>query len=212
VASSSSVSCAVLSNPASTTPTSRTGPVAPQRPFAACLKTSPRWVPGPRGVASPTAAAQPLREGPELTPSAARRGRGEEDPREPDDAIGDALDPAARRAAQLAPPPVFADPAGVPVTASPAGGDPGASVPRARVSMEELLPQLVRRIAWAGDRRRGTVQLELGAGAHSGTVITVHAEGGRVRVEVDGAGDLSALRSRIDARLAKSGLAVEGVD
>ena len=75
--------------------------------------------------------------------------------------------------------------------------------------MEELLPQLVRRIAWAGDRRRGTVQLELGAGPHAGTTITVHAEEGRVRVELEGpAGEL---RERILARLARHGLDVECV-
>jgi hypothetical protein len=84
---------------------------------------------------------------------------------------------------------------------------------RARVSIEELLPQLVRRIAWGGDRRKGTVQMELGAGPHAGTTVTVHADHGRVRVEVDSAGgrggDIEALRSRIDARLKRRGLEVE---
>ena len=82
--------------------------------------------------------------------------------------------------------------------------------PRTRVSMEELLPQLVKRIAWAGDRRRGSVQLELGAGRHAGTVITVHAEDGRVRVELEGS-SASELRSRIRARLERHGLTVDGV-
>lgn len=76
--------------------------------------------------------------------------------------------------------------------------------------MEELLPQLVRRIAWAGDGRRGSVQLELGAGRHEGTVVTVHADDGRVRVELDGA-HVDELRSRIKARLERRGLSVEGV-
>jgi hypothetical protein len=217
VAASPTVSGAVPSNPASPTPTPPCpgGRLAtPQRPFAACLKApSPGLVLGARRAVSPLAHG-PARDEARLTSSPARgHGHGHrEDPREsPGDAIADALDPAARRAAQLAPPPVFTDSLGVPPQMHIAAADLEASVPRARVSMEELLPQLVRRIAWAGDRRKGTVQLELGAGAHSGTVITVHADGGRVRVEIDGAGDLSALRSRIDARLAKSGLAVEGV-
>ena len=76
--------------------------------------------------------------------------------------------------------------------------------------MEELLPQLVKRIAWAGDRRRGSVQLELGAGRHAGTVVTVHADDGRVRVELDGA-NADELRSKIRARLERQGLAVESV-
>ena len=80
--------------------------------------------------------------------------------------------------------------------------------PRARVSLEELLPQLVRRIAWAGDRKHGSVQMELGAGRYAGTTVTVHAEGGRVRVELRGA-DVEELRARIDARLERCGIDVE---
>jgi hypothetical protein len=79
----------------------------------------------------------------------------------------------------------------------------------ARVSMEELLPQLVRRIAWAGDRRRGSVQLELGA-AHAGTVVTVHADDGRVRVEVGGP-DADGLRERIGERLRARGIDLESL-
>ena len=119
----------------------------------------------------------------------------------------DPLDPAARHMAQLAPPPPFASVA-APLT-SPTAGE--GIAPRARVSMEELLPQLVRRIAWAGDRHKGTVQLELGAGRHAGTIVTVHADAGRVRVELQGAGDVDALRARLDARLRKSGLDVESI-
>jgi hypothetical protein len=115
----------------------------------------------------------------------------------------DPLDPAARQAAQLAPL--------LPTNPNaPLPTDPSAIAPRARVSMEELLPQLVRRIAWAGDRRKGTVQMELGAGRHAGTVVTVHADDGRVRVELQGA-DVEELRSRIDARLARRGIQVESV-
>lgn len=115
----------------------------------------------------------------------------------------DPLDPAARQAAQLAPPAAAA-----PQAAAVAAQEEIA--PRARVSMEELLPQLVKRIAWAGDRRRGSVQLELGAGRHAGTTVTVHADAGRVRVELDGAG-ADALRERIRTRLVRQGLDVESV-
>lgn len=113
----------------------------------------------------------------------------------------DPLDPAARHAALLGPPPAIA----------PGAAPAQELAPRARVSMEELLPQLVRRIAWAGDRRKGTVQLELGAGRHAGTVVTVHADGGRLRVELDGPGDVEELRSRIGERLRRHGLEIESV-
>ncbi len=116
----------------------------------------------------------------------------------------DPLDPATRRLAQLAPPHArFDAPAPAAPTAHVAEGEVAR---RARVSIEELLPQLVRRIAWAGDRRRGSVQLELGAGRHAGTVVTVHADDGRVRVDVQGSEEL---RARISERLARHGLDVE---
>ncbi|MBX3208843.1 MAG: hypothetical protein KF764_27680 [Labilithrix sp.] len=117
----------------------------------------------------------------------------------------DPLDPAARQAAQLAPPQ-----ATPPAQDAPAAAAAEEIAPRARVSMEELLPQLVKRIAWAGDRRRGSVQLELGAGRHAGTTVTVHADAGRVRVELDGVG-ADALRERIRTRLERHGLDVESV-
>ena len=117
----------------------------------------------------------------------------------------DWLDPSARQAAQLAPPGVGSN--GV-HAASGASDEPV----RAR-SLEELLPVLVRRIAWAGDRQRGTVRLELGAGAYAGATIVVHADGGRVRVEIGGSEgpDLDRLRARLDARLRGHGLDVESV-
>lgn len=122
-----------------------------------------------------------------------------------DGAPFDPLDPAARQAAQLAPPAASApSPWPLAVAAD------AEIAPRARVSMEELLPQLVKRVAWAGDRRRGSVQLELGAGRHAGTTVTVHADAGRVRVELDGVG-ADALRERIRTRLARQGLDVESV-
>ena len=116
----------------------------------------------------------------------------------------DALDPSARHAAHLAPPTTSA--------LAPAMSASTSEPVRAR-SLEELLPALVRRIAWAGDRHRGTVRLELGAGVHAGTTVTVHADGGRVRVELGGAEgpELDRLRSRLDARLRAHGLDVESV-
>jgi hypothetical protein len=118
----------------------------------------------------------------------------------------DWLDPSARHAAQLAPPAL--GPGGIEAANAASANEPL----RAR-SLEELIPALVRRIAWAGDRHRGTVRLELGAGAYAGTTVTVHADGGRVRVEIGGreGPELDRLRTRLDARLRGHGLDVESV-
>ncbi len=55
--------------------------------------------------------------------------------------------------------------------------------------------------------------MELGAGAYAGTTLVVHADDGRVRVEISGAegSALEELRARLDARLRKQGLDVESV-
>jgi hypothetical protein len=117
---------------------------------------------------------------------------------------GDPLDPAARQSAQLGPP-------------------LGASAPRAqeapveacaRVSLEEVLPALVRRIAWSGDGRKGSLRLEFGAGALAGGTLVVHSDEGRVRVELNAptGADAAAWRERIVSRLEARRLPVEDVD
>jgi hypothetical protein len=167
-------------------------------PFVASLRGA-RQAPAPSGAPPRGARAAP----PRSTPIAvdreprAKRERSHEDP----------LDPWARRAAQLAPMPVS------PVLAGRI--DPDASVQlRARVSLEDLLPALVRRVAWSGDGRRGTIRLELGAGSLAGATLVIHAEGGRVKVELSApAGvDVASWRERIGARLHLRGLAVDGVE
>jgi hypothetical protein len=117
----------------------------------------------------------------------------------------DPLDPSLRNPALVAPPVV------APVT-SPVAAE-AAEAPRTRMSLEQLLPALVRRIAWSGDRNKGTVRLEIGAGAYAGTTLLVHADAGRVRVEVSGVDghERSELCSRLDARLRRHGLDVESV-
>ena len=115
----------------------------------------------------------------------------------------DRLDPGLRHAASLAPPIV-------PLAATNATA---AEAPLRARSLEELLPALVRRIAWAGDRHCGSVRLELGAGAYAGTTVVVHADGGRVRVEISGSEgpELDRLRTRLDTRLRGHGLDVESI-
>jgi hypothetical protein len=117
----------------------------------------------------------------------------------------DLLDSAARHIAQLAPP---TQP--VPLASTTEGRQPGPNP----ISVEELWPTLVRKAAWSGDARRGTVRLELGAGALAGAVVMVHADNGRVRVKLTAPRgvDLDAWRVRISARLVVRGFDVEAVD
>jgi hypothetical protein len=89
-----------------------------------------------------------------------------------------------------------------------------ASAPRA--SLEDLLPALVRKIAWSGDERRGTVRIELGAGPLEGATLLVRAERGRVEVTLStafapGDADAQAWCDRIARRLEARGLEVEAV-
>jgi hypothetical protein len=81
-------------------------------------------------------------------------------------------------------------------------------------SLEELIPVLVRRIAWTGDRHRGSVRLELGAGELAGATLLVHADGGRVRVHIDAppGADTLAWQHRISQRLASRGVLADSVE
>jgi len=140
------------------------------------------------------------------------------DPRQPRDLAGrerdhggrdDPTDPHVRHAAQLGPPPALAQGEIVSLaTIPPPAGGP------ARASLEDLLPALVRRVAWSGDGRRGTVRLELGSGALAGAELVVHADEGHVRVQLRApAGvDLGPLRERIAVRLAARGVTLDEVE
>jgi hypothetical protein len=97
---------------------------------------------------------------------------------------------------------------------SPGSGPDAAPQVCARASLEEVLPALVRRIAWSGDGQKGSVRLEFGAGALAGGTLVVHSDGGRVRVELDApaGADAAAWKERITSRLAERQLQVEDVD
>jgi hypothetical protein len=118
------------------------------------------------------------------------------------------LDPGARQAALLAPPPQSVLHGG----ATEAADAPAAT--RASTSLEDLLPALVRKVAWSGDGRKGTVRLELGSGGMAGAEVVVESDEGRVRVHLRAPGgvDGDAWRRRVSARLAARGLDVEGVE
>jgi hypothetical protein len=149
------------------------GPSAPLR-FGELVRCGPTAAP-----ADPAPAAAPSR----------RRTAEDEERRHPDP-----LDPLTRQAAQLEPP-----------LPGPAPDDAQAApqLTAARLSLEDLLPAMVRRVAWSGDAQRGTLRLELGAGALAGGTLLVEVEQGRVRVQLrtpPGA-DVAGWRRRIARRL-----------
>ncbi|HEX7602637.1 MAG TPA: hypothetical protein VF316_13565 [Polyangiaceae bacterium] len=80
-------------------------------------------------------------------------------------------------------------------------------------SLEEILPQLVRRLSMTGDGRRGAVRVEIGTGALAGSTLLVSAEDGRLRVELSAPStvDAASWRDRIASRLAARGLVVDEV-
>jgi hypothetical protein len=72
-----------------------------------------------------------------------------------------------------------------------------------------LAAEVLQRVAWGGDRRRGVARLELG-GEFAGTVVIVHGEGREVALELTlpvgrCAGELP---ERLAARLTARGLVV----
>lgn len=80
----------------------------------------------------------------------------------------------------------------------------------ARVSLENVIDKLVRKIAWSGNGRAGTVRIELGAGALSGATLLVQADGPEVRVTLDlppGA-DAAGWRQRLSERFSARGLRI----
>ena len=76
-----------------------------------------------------------------------------------------------------------------------------------------LIEEVVRRISWGGDRRRGAARIELG-GAFTGTTIVVHGDGRAVTLDIELApgADAGVLPARLAARLAARGLEVRSVD
>ncbi len=119
------------------------------------------------------------------------------------------LDAASRQVAHLAPPGGGLEGPPQPLLpTSAATPGPATSDPPALASLEDLLPALVRKIAWSGDARRGAVRIELGAGALAGATLLVAADGDRVRVTLSAQPgvELEPYRERIVARLAARGL------
>jgi hypothetical protein len=107
-------------------------------------------------------------------------------------------------------------PAAPAVPAFGAATTQAAAAPSARVpaSLEDLLPSLVRRIAWSGDGHRGSVRLELGAGELAGGTLLVHAEAGRVSVHLDvpPGTDTRSWQRRLHDRLQARGVPTDDVE
>jgi hypothetical protein len=97
--------------------------------------------------------------------------------------------------------PAFAQPA--PASAAP------AALPL-REDLQNLLTGLARRVAWGGDRRKGSARIELSEGALAGATLVVHTEQRSVSVEIELPGGTSAgqgLQQRILDRLEGRGFA-----
>ncbi|CAN5311904.1 hypothetical protein BH09MYX1_BH09MYX1_58250 [soil metagenome] len=135
-----------------------------------------------------------------------RRSRHDEN-RDPKPGEDDPLDPLARHAAHLAPP--LGAPASPPFTPTTSV----AASPPPPLSLEQILPQLVRRLALAGDGKRATVRVEIGAGALAGATVVVSNETGGIRVHVEAPEgvDGSAWEARIRSRLEAKGLAIDSI-
>jgi hypothetical protein len=76
----------------------------------------------------------------------------------------------------------------------------------------DVFSELVRKVAWSRDGRRGAVRLELGGSSFAGATLLVEAdELGRIQVRIDAPGGLDATEwcERIRARLAARGLEAE---
>jgi hypothetical protein len=70
--------------------------------------------------------------------------------------------------------------------------------------------ETIRRIAWGGDRQRGTARVELGAGPYAGSALQVEANSGTLRVELTAPPgvDANGLAERLEARLEQRGLRI----
>lgn len=84
----------------------------------------------------------------------------------------------------------------------------------ARVSMEQVLDQLVRKIAWSGNSRTGAMRIELGAGVLAGATLLVQSDGPEVRVtlELPPGADATSWRDRLARRLSSRGLKIAELD
>jgi hypothetical protein len=86
---------------------------------------------------------------------------------------------------------------------------PPTSSPRS-LDLEQLFSQLVRRVAWGGDRRKGTARIEFGSGELSGATLLVEADQNELKVDLELPPGVPAepWRERLAARLQERGFNV----
>lgn len=161
-------------------------PVAPRPPLG-----------GRRAVANSVPGLQP---GPAAAPEA-----------EPKPKLAGAMRSEVPAEAQQLDPLALALAASAPLAPSlaPAGEAPLQHVP----VLDQIAQQLVKRIAWGTAGRKGAARIELGAGAWSGTTITVVSEPQGVSLELDVGVDVDGelLGQRLRKRLESKGLCVQDV-
>jgi hypothetical protein len=103
---------------------------------------------------------------------------------------------------------------GITPTAGPSvggAGDSPAALPL-REDLQNLITGLARRVAWGGDRRKGSARIELAVGPLAGSTLIVHAEQRSVTVELElapGASLTGDWQQRILQRLNARGLSAE---
>jgi hypothetical protein len=95
-------------------------------------------------------------------------------------------------------------------------GSVGAVVPptpSAPAGLDPLVSELLRSIAWGGDRRRGTARIELGSGRYGGTTLKVDVVGNglQIALEAPPGVDTAALGLRLAERFEARGLHVESL-
>jgi hypothetical protein len=79
-----------------------------------------------------------------------------------------------------------------------------------REDLQNLLTGLARRVAWGGDRRKGSARIELSEGVLAGATLVVHTDQRSVCVEIELPGGTSAgqgLQQRLLERLEGRGFA-----
>ncbi len=96
-----------------------------------------------------------------------------------------------------------------PAPLTPAALAAPAALP-VREDLQNLLTGLARRVAWGGDRRKGSARIELSEGALAGATLVVHTEQRSVSVEIElpaGGGAAGDLQQRLLDRLEARGFA-----
>jgi hypothetical protein len=97
---------------------------------------------------------------------------------------------------------------------APAPTQPSLPVAPVAAHLAELVTRLVRRVAWGGDGRRGTVRLEIGDGELAGATVVVTSVARTISVELELPPGVcpEAWRERISKRLTARGLDIDQIE